>query len=64
MRPVVRSALRFLATGAVIVLAIAMLLILAEVIASFGVGRATAAEITFGLLILGSFVVYMLTARR
>jgi hypothetical protein len=64
MRPIVRSVLQILASGAVIVLACAMLLVFAEGIASFGVGRTTAAEISFGLLILGSFIVYVLTARR
>ncbi len=64
MRPVVGSVLRFLASGAVVVLAIALLFVVAEAITSFGVGQTTAAEMSLGLLVLASYIVYMLTARR
>lgn len=47
-----------------VVLASGMLLVFAEGVASFGVGRTTAAETSLGLLVLGSFIVYTLTERR
>lgn len=64
MRPVVRNVARILVSGAVVALAIAVLLAVAEGIASFGVARTTAAEISLAVLVFGSFLVYTLTTRR
>jgi hypothetical protein len=61
---IVRGVLRILASGAVVVLAIALLLAVAEGIASFGVGRTTAAEISLAVVVIGSYIVYTLTIRR
>jgi hypothetical protein len=46
------------------VLGIALLLAVSEGIASFGVERTTAAEISLAILVFGSFLVYTLTSRR
>ena len=59
-----RTVVQILVSGVVVVLAIALLLAVAEGIASFGVGRTTAAEISLVILVFGSFLVYTFTTRR
>ena len=59
-----RTVVQILVSGVVVVLAIAVLLAVAEGIASFGVGRTTAAEISLVIVVFGSFLVYTFTTRR